>query len=120
MYLMVPSKVAYRIVASPIFKLSLQRLLFFLEKKYSSVVAKKTKLKIRKTLENQLSKNPEIAPVSDRLIDLGISEYRQLLVDKHKLIFFRIDSKNQQVVLLLVMDARQSIRKLLSEVNLLV
>lgn len=111
---------SYTLVASPVFKLSLQRLIYFLEKKYTQSLANKTKRTIRKGIEKGLLINPKVAPISPRLIELGINEYRQLLVDKHNLVFFRIEEANKRVILLAVMDSRQSIGKLLSEINLLV
>ena len=73
----------YEIVATPVFKVCLDRLIHFLEIKYSSQIVRKTKTHIRKALANKLSENPHIAPVSDRLIDIGITDYRQYAVDEH-------------------------------------
>ncbi len=109
----------YQIAASPVFKLSLQRLSFFLEKKYSKDLAVKTKKSLRQAIERKLISNPLSAPISERLVELGITSYRQLLVDKHNLVFFKVDEKQQTVLLLAVIDSRQSIQKLLYEVNLL-
>lgn len=66
-------------------------------------------------MEN-LPNNPYIAPISDRLIDLGIKDYRQGLIDEHNIVFYRVDEENKQIMLLTVMDSRQNIQKLLSEV----
>lgn len=91
----------------------------FLTSKYSNELALKTKEIIKTTLKENLVKNPEIAPISQRLIDLGIKHYRQYQVDKHNIVFYKIDEVNNKVILLAVMDSRQSIRQLLSDVNLL-
>ena len=56
---------------------------------------------------------------SERLLDLGVQEYRQLTVDEHNIVFYRVDTIRKKVILLAVMDSRQSIGKLLHEVNLL-
>ena len=109
----------YDIVAPPAFRLCLDRLIHFLENKYSPQKARKTKAHIKKTLANNLSKNPHIAPVSDRLIDIGITEYRQYSVDEHNMVFYRINESEKRVVLLAVMDSRQNIQKLLLDVLLL-
>ncbi|WP_196140658.1 hypothetical protein [Aliikangiella sp. G2MR2-5] len=109
----------YQITASPVFKLSLQRLCFFLEKKHSKKLADKTRQSIRSSIETKLTTSPLSVPISERLIELGITRYRQLMVDKHNLIFFAVDEENRTVMLLAVMDSRQSIQKLLYEVNLL-
>ena len=109
----------YKVVASPTFKLCLIRLVHFLTIKYSSTRAIDTKQIIRKSIKEKLSGNPYLAPVSDRLIDLGIKEYRQYSIDEHNIVFYRIDKERQHIILLAVMDCRQSIQKLLSEVMLL-
>ncbi|MEW6999456.1 type II toxin-antitoxin system RelE/ParE family toxin [Colwelliaceae bacterium BS250] len=109
----------YNIVATPTFVLSLQRLSYFLSKKYSATVAKETKTTIKLAIDNKLKVNPFAVPISQRLIDLGIKEYRQLVVDKHNLIFFSVNERTNTVILLAVIDSRQSISKLLYEVSLM-
>ena len=109
----------YEIVATPAFKLCLDRLIHFLETKYSPQKAQKTKSHNKKALAENLYQNPHIAPVSDRLIDIGIKEYRQYSVDEHNMVFYRIIESRKQVVLLAVMDNRQNTQKLLLDVLLL-
>jgi len=109
----------YDIVASPTFKLCLDRLVHFLTIKHSAKLALETKQTIKRAILQNLTDNPHIAPVSDRLIDLGIKRYRQFQVDKHNVVFYSLDEKNKKIVLLAVMDNRQSIQKLLSEVMIL-
>jgi len=109
----------YKIVTSPIFKLCLKRLVHFLTVKYSSILALEAKQAIKNSILKNLASNPYIAPISDRLIDIGINDYRQFSIDKHNIVFYRIDESKKQVVLLVVMDSRQSIQKLLSEIILL-
>jgi len=109
----------YEIVATPTFKLCLARLIGFMETKYSPRKARAVKLKIKTTVESNLGKNPHIAPVSNRLIEIGISDYRQYPVDEHNMVFYRVNEDKKQVVLMAVMDSRQSIQKLLLEVLLL-
>ncbi len=112
------NKPTYQIVASPTFKLTLTRLCHFLEKKYSAQKARETKQILKKTLLENLPANPTIAAVSNRLLDLGITNYRQYLIDQHNLVFYRIDERQHKVTLLAVMDNRQSIQKLLQEIVL--
>ena len=109
----------YQIVTTPTFKLCLDRLIHFLETKYSPQKARKTKSHIKKALAKNLSQNPHIAPVGGRLIDIGIKDYRQYPVDEHNMVFYRIDEYEKRVVLLAVIDSRQSIQKLLLDVLLL-
>ena len=109
----------YKIVASPTFKICLKRLIHFLTTKYSSTLALETKQVIKKSVLENLPINPYIAPISDRLIDLGIKDYHQYLIDEHNIVFYRIDEANKRVILLLVMDSRQNIQKLLSDVMLI-
>jgi len=109
----------YEIVATPAFKLCLDRLMHFLETKYSSQKAQNTKLPIKNVLAENLSQNPHIAPISDRLIDIGVKDYRQHPVDEHNMVFYRINEYKKRVVLLAVMDSRQNIQKLLLDVLLL-
>jgi len=109
----------YEVVATPTFKLCLDRLIHFLEIKYSSQKALKTKSDIKKVLTENLSQNPHIAPVSNRLVDIGIRDYRQYPIDDHNMVFYRIDEARKRVVLVAVMDSRQSIQKLLQDVLLL-
>jgi len=110
----------YEIVTTPTFKLCLNRLLHFIQSKYTSKLAENTKNKIKNAILNKLSDNPFVAPISERLVDLGITDYRQLMIDDHNIVFFRADENDKEVILLAIMDSRQSIQKLLSEVILLV
>lgn len=109
----------YEIVATPAFKHCLNRLCFFLTKKYSDDFAKITKKKIKKTIQDNLSENPYIAPVSNRLLDIGIPDFRQYVLDDHNILFYQVDDELEQVRLIAIMDSRQSIQKLLSEILLL-
>jgi plasmid stabilization system protein ParE len=49
--------------------------------------------------------------VSERLATIGVTEYRQLLVADHKLIFYKIEDK--KLIILAVMDTRQDINEVL-------
>jgi toxin ParE1/3/4 len=109
----------YEIVTSPTFKLCLKRLAHFLTVKYSANLALNTKQTIKNSVLKYLPNDPYIAPISDRLIDLGIKDYRQYLIDEHNIVFYRVDEEKKRVVFLIVMDSRQSIQKLLSDVMLL-
>lgn len=109
----------YQIKATPTFKLSLQKLTAFLTRKFSETLAKEVKQKIRERVEGQLSREPYSSPPSERLVELGIVDYRQLLIDEHNLVFYRVDDTTNTVVLMLVIDSRQDLAKLLFEINLL-
>jgi hypothetical protein len=74
---------------------------------------------LKAAISTKLTENPYIAPISERLLDLGVQEYRQWSVDQHNILFFKVDDDNKLVELLAVMDARQSIEKLLYEITLL-
>ncbi len=106
----------YKVVASPAFKASLKRFTYFLENKHSKKLAADTVKTIRQKIEQNLAQNPEIAPVSERLVELGINRYRQYRIDEHSLVFYILDEKEKTVLLLAVMDSRQSVEKLLFEV----
>ena len=110
----------YTVVASDVFKHSLNRLHSFLTKKYGEDVARKQQKLLRKNIKNKLCANPHIAPISDRLLALGMSEYRQWRVDEYGILYFKINEQSNQIELLAVMDSRQSIQKLLFEIMLLV
>lgn len=110
---------AYHLIFTPVFKISLSRLYSFLQRKYSKKLANDTKLNIKNTIEKQLASNPLIGPISDRLLDLGISGYRQLLIDEHNIVIYRVDTELKKVIILLVFDSRQNIQKLLTDINLL-
>lgn len=109
----------YRIIASPVSRLSVQRLKGFLSHHYSTELAEKTLHEVQQKVGQALSKHPHIAPVSERLLELGVQHYRQWHIDQHNIVFYRLDGSRKVVELLLIMDARQSLRKLLFEVNLL-
>ncbi|RUO73270.1 hypothetical protein CWI78_02150 [Idiomarina ramblicola] len=115
-----PSNRNYVVVASPVFRLSLQRFKAFLTRKHSQSVALNTVMTIKSRIQERLPVNPEIAPISERLFDLGLTDYRQWLIDEHNLIIYKVNQSDSRVELLLVMDSRQSTRKLLFEMNLLV
>ena len=110
----------YKIKATPVFKLCLKKLGSFLIRKFDQSVAISTKQSIKTKVITQLSNNPYSAPQSERLMELGLTEYRQLLVDNHNIVYFRVDESTKTVILLLVSDSRQDLKKVLFEVNLLV
>lgn len=109
----------YTAVASNVFKHSISRLRAFLSKKYDDEFAGNQIESIRNDIQNKLCTNPYIAPVSERLLALGMSEYRQWCVDEHNILYFRIREESSQIELLAVMDARQNIQKLLFEIMVL-
>ncbi|WP_019677511.1 hypothetical protein [Arsukibacterium perlucidum] len=110
----------YTLVASPLFKLSQQRLAAFLTEKDSATLADNTLANIKQRLQQDLTVQPRLAPISERLLALGITEYRQWQVDQHNMVFCRIDEQKQRIELLLLMDSRQNIQKLLFELTLLI
>ena len=112
--------IEYSIKVTPVFKLCLKKLNAFLTRKFNQNVASETKQAIKSKVKSQLSGNPYSAPHSDRLLELGLTEYRQLLVDSHNVVFYRVDESTKTIILLLVIDSRQELKKLLFEVNLLV
>lgn len=109
----------YKIQASVEFKQSLNKLKRFLRRKFGNEFCIQQVASIKASISTTLTVNPYIAPISERLLDLGIKEYRQWPVDQHNILFFKVDEELKQVELLAVMDARQSIEKLLYEIMLL-
>ncbi len=113
----------FQIVASPLFKLSLQRLRAFLTTAYGEEFAATALAFIQQQISQQLPAQPhtheKLAPISERLLELGIPDYRQWQLDKHNLLFYRVNEAEHRIELLLMMDSRQSLRKLLFELNLL-
>lgn len=108
----------YQIVATPVFKITLKKLCYFLKRKYGTELAETTRNTIKQNV-SQLTESPYLAPVSERLTALGFTDYRQLLIDHHNLVFYRIDEDASKVILLLAMDSRQSIEQLLYETTVL-
>lgn len=109
----------YKIKATLYFKLSTQRLRAFLSRKYSVKHGVSNNTELLEKVKEVLPEQPYIAPVSARLLALGISDYRQWAIDEHNIIFYRVDDKSAEITLLLVIDARQDIQKLLYELILL-
>lgn len=109
----------YSLTFSPVFKITLQRLCRFLERKFSPELSESTRKSIKKALTKKLPDNPFCGPVSNRLLDLGVGGYRQLNVDEHNIVIYRVDEEAKVISILLVFDARQSLQKLLLDVNLL-
>jgi len=107
----------YRISASPVFRLTLRKLLAFVAKKHGDEVAIETRSTLKSRVDT-LKENPALAPISDRLAEFGFHDYRQLTVGKHNLIFYRIDEQKHEIVLVVAMDARQSVEQLLYEVTI--
>ena len=112
--------IEYSIKVTPVFKLCLKKLDAFLTRKFNHNVANEAKRAIKSKVKSQLSGNPYSAPHSDRLLELGLTEYRQFLVDSHNVVFYRVDESTKTIILLLVIDSRQELKKLLFEFNLLV
>lgn len=109
----------YRIVATPYFKSSLQRLSIFLTRKYSKQFADSNHQTLHAKIKERLPTQPRLAPVSPRLVELGITDYRQWAIDEHNIIFYRIADQESTIYLLLAMDSRQHIEKLLYELVVL-
>lgn len=109
----------YQILATPVFKITLKKLCTFLERKYGKAKANEAKNAIKLKIASTLQTDPYHAPVSERLIEFGIPDYRQLRIEQHNIVFFRVDESKKRVVLLAAMDSRQSIEKLLFETNIL-
>lgn len=110
----------YSVVASHVFKLTLRKHQSFLRRKFSGELAAKTKSRIKQAVVEQLGCNPYLGRQSDRLLTIGLYDYREWLIDDHNLVLYRVDDEQKTVVLLLILDTRQSLQKLLFEVNLLV
>ena len=108
---------SYEIIATPVFKLTLRKLCSFLSSKYGSDTASQVRETIKQRVIS-LAENPRSAPVSDRLEALGLTDYRQLLVDSHNLIYYRVDEGTKKVILVVAMDSRQSLEQLLFEVTI--
>jgi len=109
----------YKIEATSVFKLSQQRLFTFLSKNYSQALAIKNKKKLKEYITSRLETTPFAAPVSERMLSMGLSEYRQLHVPEHNIVIYTVNEHVKLVTLILVSDARQSIRKLLYDINIL-
>lgn len=58
----------YGIIASPVFKLSLRKLLSFVAKRHGDEVAIETRKTLKSRIET-LKENPALAPLSDRLAE---------------------------------------------------
>tara|TARA_R110001599_G_C12049418_1_gene642007 strand:+ start:370 stop:708 length:339 start_codon:yes stop_codon:yes gene_type:complete len=109
---------SYELVFSPVFKITLKRLCSFLTRKYSQTLSHETKLFLQKNITEILPHNPCIGPICDRLLDLGVAGYRQLIIDKHNIVIYKVDDERKLITVLLVFDSRQSLEKLLVDVNL--
>lgn len=110
---------SYEIVTTKVFIQSLARLAGFLTRKYTDKLSKQQIAKIKRVISTNLAENPFIAPPSERLLALGVYQCRQWLIDEHNILFYRVDETNNKIILLAVMDSRQSIDKLLYEIILL-
>lgn len=109
----------FSIVATPVFKITLARFHAFLTRKYSEAFASETQNKVKNHLKNHLTLHPLLGPPSDRLLEFGIKNYRQLLIDTHNIVFYKVDEEKKKVILLAIIDSRQNIEKLLYEVNII-
>lgn len=109
----------YTLIASETFKASVQRFRAFLSHKYGAELAQLQVSLVKQNIEQQLLSNPQIAAISPRLLDIGIADYRQWHIDKHNLLFYKVDQIRKEIQLLALMDRRQNIQKLLFELVLL-
>ena len=108
---------AYQLKFSPAIKICLQRLMSFLQIKYSTEVAISARDQIKQRV-TVLAEQPEIGPICQRLLDLGVAGYRELLIDEHDLLIYKVDSEAGVISVLLVFDTRQSLQKLLTDIQL--
>lgn len=108
---------AFEIIATPVFKITLRKLSSFLSSKYGKDSASQALEKIKQRVIS-LSDNPNLGPVSERLEAMGFVNYRQLSVDSHNIVFYRVDSDLKKIILVAAMDSRQSLEQLLYEVTI--
>lgn len=108
---------SFQVVATPVFKETLKKLSAFLTRKHGAVVADDARSLIKQQVQS-LCTQPFFSPMSERLSALGFMDYRQMLVAQHNLVFYRVDEEANKVVLIAVMDSRQSIEQLLYETML--
>lgn len=108
----------YQVIATPVFKTTVKQWHSFLRRKYGIETADQT-LELVKQHTAKLSAQPYIAPLSERLAVLGFTGYRQLVIDRRNLVFYRIDEQSKKVVLIALMDSRQSVEQLLFDVLML-
>ena len=90
-----------------------------MRRKYGNEFCIQQVASIKNAISNTLIITPYVAPISERLLELGIKEYRQWSVDSHNIVFYKVNEELKQVELLAVMAARQSVEKLLYEIMLL-
>jgi toxin ParE1/3/4 len=107
----------YKLKFAPAFKASLRRLMSFLERKHSVPVAASARAQIKQKVL-LLAEQPELGPICDRLLDLGVPGYRQLLIGEHNMLIYKVDHDQKVVSVLLVFDTRQSLQKLLTDLQL--
>jgi hypothetical protein len=110
---------SYKIVTTKVFIQSLARFEEFLTRKYSKTLSREQVTKIKRQINKKLIDNPHLAPPSQRLLPLGIYQCRQWSLDDHNIVFYRVDEDSKKIILLVAMDSRQSIEKLLYELMLL-
>lgn len=108
---------SFQVVATPVFKATLKKLSAFLTRKHGAVVADDARNSIKQQVL-ALSLHPFSSPISERLAALGFMDYHQMQVAQHNLVFYRVDEEASKVVLIAVMDSRQSIEQLLYETML--
>lgn len=101
----------FQVVYTPVFKKTLSRLWYFLSHNYSEELANDVREQIRKSINKKLAINPFLGSVSERLMSIGIKQYRQFLVAEHNLIFYKVEK--DKLVILAVMDTRQNISDVL-------
>lgn len=101
----------FQVIYTPVFKSTLSRLCYFLSHNYSEELANNVREQIRNSINKKLAINRFLGAVSERLMSIGIKEYRQFMVAEHNLIFYKIEK--DKLVILAVMDTRQNISDVL-------
>lgn len=81
---------SYELAFSPVFKITLKRLCSFLTRKYSQKLSHETKLFLQKNITEILPHNSCSGPICDRLLDLGVAGYRQLIIDKNNIVIYKL------------------------------
>nr|WP_136250291.1 type II toxin-antitoxin system RelE/ParE family toxin [Ningiella ruwaisensis] len=102
---------SFKLVYTPLFVNTLAKLQYFLSANYSEELALNTLNEIEQKIREVLHPNPFLGAVIPELQEIGICSYRKFIIDKHNVLFYKLEDKS--LIILAIMDMRQNINDVL-------
>lgn len=97
---------SYKVIFLAYAEHDLKNIHAYIESQFSEMLAKKVYTEIRDAIL-LLEDNPNLGHTIPQLLELGMADYRYIVVGKRNKVVYRIDAGKKQVYIHLICNARQ-------------